>query len=73
MKASLVTLLCMTALCLTTLAQTGSVPPGHQMLASPEKFADGHLAALDERVHLTPEQKPQYEALQNIEKDRYTN
>ena len=63
MKASLVTLLCMTALCLTTLAQTGSVPPGHQMLASPEKFADGHLAALDERVQLTPEQKPKLRAV----------
>jgi hypothetical protein len=28
------------------------------MLADPEKFADGHVAALDQRVQLTPEQKP---------------
>lgn len=33
------------------------------MLASPETFADGHLAALDRRVQLTDEQKPKIRAL----------
>ena len=34
------------------------MPPGHQMLASPDAFADGHLAALDKQVSLSAEQKP---------------
>src|SRR5215831_4750286 len=37
----------------------GAIPPGHQMLASPDAFADGHLAALDKQVGLSPDQKPQ--------------
>lgn len=43
-------------------AQT-SMPPGHEMLADPEKFADGHLAALDRQVQLTDEQKPKVRAV----------
>lgn len=38
---------------------SGTMPPGHQMLASPDAFADGHLAALDKQVGLSAEQKPQ--------------
>lgn len=38
-------------------AQSGGMPPGHQMLANPDAFADGHLAALDHQVQLTAEQK----------------
>ena len=37
--------------------QNGGMPPGHQMLADPSAFADGHLAALDHQVQLTAEQK----------------
>ncbi len=33
------------------------------MLADPEKFADGHLAALDQQVHLSTEQKPRLRAV----------
>ena len=40
-------------------AQTSSMPPGHQMLADPNKFADGHVAALDHQVQLTAAQKVQ--------------
>jgi len=36
---------------------SGAAPPGHQMLASPAAFADGHLAALDKQVGLSTEQK----------------
>src|SRR6476619_4792926 len=40
------------------LAQTSpGMPPGHQMLADPDKFADGHVAALDRQVHLSADQK----------------
>lgn len=42
---------------------TGAMPPGHQMLASPDAFADGHLAALDKQVGLSSEQKPQLRAV----------
>ncbi len=38
-------------------AQSGGMPPGHQMLADPNAFADGHLAALDHQVQLTAVQK----------------
>lgn len=38
-------------------AQNGGMPPGHQMLADPNAFADGHLAALDHQVQLTAAQK----------------
>ena len=41
----------------------GGVPPGHQMLTSPEAFADGHLAALDKQVGLSFDQKPQLRAV----------
>lgn len=33
------------------------------MIADPQKFADGHLAALDQQVHLTAEQKPEFRAV----------
>jgi hypothetical protein len=47
-----------------TLAQnSGVMPPGHQMLASPDAFADGHLAALDKQVGLSADQKPQLRAV----------
>src|SRR6516165_10127220 len=42
---------------------SGAAPPGHQMLASPDAFADGHLAALDKQVGLSPDQKPQLRAV----------
>ena len=42
---------------------TGAMPPGHMMLSSPDAFADGHLAALDKQVNLTPEQKPKARAV----------
>ena len=49
---------------LTALAQnSGAMPPGHQMLSSPDAFADGHLAALDKQVKLTDEQKPKVRAV----------
>lgn len=38
-------------------AQSSGMPPGHQMLANPDKFADGHIAALDRQLHLSAEQK----------------
>jgi hypothetical protein len=44
-------------LALQVAAQSGGMPPGHQMLASPDAFADGHLAALDRQVHLSADQK----------------
>jgi hypothetical protein len=42
---------------------SGVIPPGHQMLASPDAFADGHLAALDKQVGLSADQKPQLRAV----------
>jgi Spy/CpxP family protein refolding chaperone len=42
---------------------SGAMPPGHQMLSSPDAFADGHLAALDKQVGLSPEQKPKLRAV----------
>ena len=45
-------------------AQTSSaIPPGHQMLSSPDAFADGHVAALDKQVTLTADQKPKARAV----------
>ena len=38
-------------------AQNGGMPPGHQMLADPNAFAEGHVAALDHQVQLTAAQK----------------
>ena len=46
-----------------TAQNTGAMPPGHQMLSSPDAFADGHLAALDKQVSLTAEQKPKLRAV----------
>jgi len=40
-----------------------AMPPGHQMLSSPDAFADGHLAALERQVGLSPEQKPKLRAV----------
>lgn len=51
------------AMSVAMLAQTGSLPSGHQMLANPETFADGHVTALDQRVQLTAEQKPKLRAV----------
>jgi Spy/CpxP family protein refolding chaperone len=39
------------------LAQNGGMPSGHRMLADPNAFADGHVAALDRQVQLTEAQK----------------
>jgi Spy/CpxP family protein refolding chaperone len=43
----------------------GAAPPGHQiqMLSSPDAFADGHLAALDKQVGLSPEQRTKARAV----------
>lgn len=38
-------------------AQNSGMPPGHQMLADPNAFAEGHIAALDHQVQLTAAQK----------------
>jgi len=46
-----------------TAQNSGTVPPGHQMLSSPDAFADGHLAALDKQVKLTADQKPKARAV----------
>lgn len=48
----------LSAVTLVAAGQSGAIPPGHQMLSSPDAFADGHLAALDKQVKLTPDQKP---------------
>jgi Spy/CpxP family protein refolding chaperone len=42
---------------------SGAMPPGHQMLSSPDAFADGHLAALDKQVGLSPDQKTKARAV----------
>lgn len=39
------------------IAQSSGMPPGHQMLADPNAFAEGHIAALDHQVQLTAAQK----------------
>jgi hypothetical protein len=63
-RIALVLALILSAFTFTALAQnSGAMPPGHQMLASPEAFADGHLAALDRQVGLSAEQKPQLRAV----------
>ena len=49
--------------CFCGAQNNGAVPPGHQMLASPDAFADGHLAALDKQIGLSAEQKPQLRAV----------
>ncbi len=48
---------------IATAQTSGAMPPGHQMLSSPDAFADGHLAALDKQVSLTAEQKPKLRAV----------
>src|SRR5271166_3324044 len=63
MKRMAIFLLLLSAFaCFAGAQNNGAVPPGHQMLASPEAFADGHLAALDKQVGLSAEQKPQLRA-----------
>ena len=56
--ASLFVLLLSALTLIATAQSTGAIPPGHQMLSSPDAFADGHLAALDKQVKLTEDQKP---------------
>jgi Spy/CpxP family protein refolding chaperone len=48
---------------IATAQNSGAMPPGHQMLSSPNAFADGHLAALDKQVGLTADQKPKLRAV----------
>jgi Spy/CpxP family protein refolding chaperone len=63
-RIAVVLALAISAFTFTALAQnSGAMPPGHQMLASPDAFADGHLAALDRQVGLSAEQKPQLRAV----------
>jgi Spy/CpxP family protein refolding chaperone len=63
-RIALILALALPAFTVTTFAQnSGAIPPGHQMLSSPEAFADGHLAALDKQVSLTTEQKPKLRAV----------
>src|SRR5262249_35110095 len=40
-----------------SLAAQSGMPAGHQMLFDPDKFADGHVAALERQLQLTSEQK----------------
>src|SRR5271166_5320914 len=64
MKRMAIFLLLLSAFaCFAGAQNNGAVPPGHQMLASPEAFAGGHLAALDKQVGLSAEQKPQLRAV----------
>jgi len=64
MKRMAIFLLLLSAFaCFAGAQNNGAVPPGHQMLASPEAFADGHLAALDKQIGLSAEQKPQLRAV----------
>ena len=63
-RIALILALVLSAFTCAALAQNrGGMPPGHQMLASPEAFADGHLAALDKQVGLSAKQKPQLRAV----------
>ena len=54
-RTALLLILVLTSLSLV--AQSSGMPAGHQMLSDPNKFADGHLAALDHQLHLTDDQK----------------
>jgi len=38
-------------------ARAQNPPPGHKLLTDADRFADGHVAALDRQLHLTPDQK----------------
>jgi len=63
-RTAILLALVLSAFTFTAPAQnSGSMPPGHQMLASPDAFADGHLAALDKQVGLSAEQKLQVRAV----------
>ena len=63
-RIALILVLVLSAFTFTAFAQnSGGMPPGHQMLASPDGFADGHMAALDWQVGLSAEQKPQLRAV----------
>ncbi len=42
---------------LTLVARSQNAPSGHQMLGDADKFADGHVAALDQQLHLSKAQK----------------
>src|SRR5271166_3781833 len=64
MKRMAIFLLLLSAFaCFAGAQNNGAVPPGHQMLASPEAFAAGHLAALDKQVGLSAEQKPKLQGV----------
>lgn len=58
-RTAIFTLLLSTFISVALAQSNGGMPPAHQMLASPDAFADGHLAALDKQVGLSAEQKPQ--------------
>jgi Spy/CpxP family protein refolding chaperone len=58
-RTAIFTLLLSTFISVAFAQSNGGMPPAHQMLASPDAFADGHLAALDKQVGLSAEQKPQ--------------
>jgi Spy/CpxP family protein refolding chaperone len=63
-RTAFLSALLLSALTLPGFTQTsGAIPPGHQMLSSPDAFADGHLAALDKQVNLTADQKPKARAV----------
>ena len=63
-RAAFLLVLLFSVFTLAAAAQTsGAIPPGHQMLSSPDAFADGHLAALDKQVKLSAEQKPKARAV----------
>jgi Spy/CpxP family protein refolding chaperone len=62
LRATLLALiLCTSALSYSQ--NSGTIPPGHQMLSSADAFADGHLAALDKQVTLMTEQKSKVRAV----------
>ena len=62
-RIAILLLLTLSIFTLAAQAQNNAAPPGHQMLSSPDAFADGHLAALDKQVGLTPEQKTKARAV----------
>lgn len=63
-RIAILLLLTLSTFALAAQAQSnGAAPPGHQMLSSPDAFADGHLAALDKQVGLSPDQKTKARAV----------
>ncbi len=63
-RSAILFALSLTSFSFLAYTQTNGAPhPGHQMLSSPDAFADGHLAALDKQVTLTAEQKPKVRAV----------